>query len=136
MTKNKQTKICVIDDNEAVCHSLEILLKTVYADEFDIESYSNPVAFLDEFSPEWKGCLIVDFFMPYFNGIDFIKELKRRECSMRFIIVSGHGNKGVAAQALKEGAQAFMSKPFNIELLLKNINDIFLPIRLSPNVVM
>lgn len=117
-------KICIVDDNVAVCHSLHTLFTTIYDVQFDVETYSNPVLFLDAHQSDWIGCLILDLFMPHWNGVDLMIELKRRHCEMCFIIASGHGNKHVAAEAIRAGARTFMLKPFNIDTLLKNVNDI------------
>lgn len=114
----------MIDDNQSVCHSLELLFHSVYGEQFDIITYSNPVLFLEAFSPAWEGCLIIDLFMPYWNGIDLMKELMRRNCRMRYIITSGHGNANVAAQSVRAGASAFLSKPFNVDNLLVRLNSI------------
>ena len=120
MTK---AKICIIDDNASICHSLEILFNSVYSDTVDVLTYSNPVVFLEVFSPDWTGCLIIDLFMPHWNGIDLMNELKAINSSMRAIIMSGHASINVATQSLESGAYAFLSKPFNVDNLLGKVND-------------
>jgi len=120
----QKPKICIIDDNESVCHSLGILFDCVYQDSLDVTTYSNPVVFLEAFSPDWKGCVIIDLFMPYWNGLDLMQELKKRNSTMHVIIISGHASTSVASQALAAGALAFISKPFNVDNLLNNINEI------------
>ena len=117
-------KLCIIDDNPSVCDSLRLLFESVYEEQFDIKTYTNPMLFLDELLPDWHGCVIIDFFMPYLNGMDLIKELKKRGCQMHCIMISGHGSATVASQALEAGACAFISKPFNVSSILEKINDL------------
>ncbi len=116
------TKIYIIDDNETVCHSLSFLLESYY--NFKITTYHNPVLFLEEFSLDWTGCLLIDLFMPSLNGIDVMKELIKRSCNMKTIIMSGHAATDIAAQSMIAGAYAFISKPFETNVLLEKINAI------------
>lgn len=62
--------------------------------------------------------------MPYLNGMDLMQELKSRGSKMSFIMISGHGSANVATQSLEAGACAFISKPFNVDRLLDQINAI------------
>ena len=117
-----ENKICVIDDNASVCHSLGFLFNS-YCNA-GIKTYLNPALFLDECSPDWKGCIITDLLMPSLNGMDFIKELKRRACKMHIIMLTGHVSKSLAAQSLAAGADVFIYKPFNVEHLLNNVHAI------------
>jgi len=112
--------IVIVDDNEAVSLSLQFLLHTVYNTQVTI--YHNPLLFLEGYSSDWKGCLLIDLFMPFLNGIDLLKELNQRNCNMPVIMLSGHNAPTIEAQSLKAGAYAFFSKPFNIDDLLACIN--------------
>ena len=115
-------RICIIDDNEAVCQSLKFLLESFY--DINVQAYSSPIAFLEEFSPEWRGCLFIDLFMPSLSGIDVMKELTNRHCKMKIIVISGHGAAEVSKQAMNAGAYAFISKPLDVENLIKHASEI------------
>jgi FixJ family two-component response regulator len=116
----QKEKIVIVDDNEAVCQSLKFLLNAVYDIQVDI--YHNPLLFLENYSSDSRGCLLIDLFMPFMNGIDLLKELNRRLCRLPIIILSGHGAPTIESQSLNSGAYAFFSKPFKIEELLACIN--------------
>lgn len=120
----KPEKICIIDDNEAVCDSLKNLFSSFYNSSFEVLTFTNPAIFLQTIEPDWKGCLIIDLFMPNLNGLDLIKKTKKYNNQMHFIIMSGHGNLKLAKQSQDAGAFDFMSKPLNIDLLLKKVNVI------------
>ncbi|MFC7782117.1 response regulator transcription factor [Legionella taurinensis] len=115
--------IYIIDDNEAVSRSLQFLFESFY----EIESiiYDSPVAFLNDFSTEWQGCLITDLLMPNMSGIQLIEELEKYPCNLPVIIMSGHADEETASRALKNGAHAFIKKPFKIDILLEIIDAIF-----------
>lgn len=118
----QEPRICIIDDNVAVCESLKFLLDSLYS--ITINIYHNPLLFLQEFSKDWQGCLIIDLFMPSLNGIDLVKELKIRDNKMSIIIISGHGTANAAEQSLRAGASMFIKKPFKMDLLIEKLNTI------------
>ncbi|PJD91474.1 MAG: LuxR family transcriptional regulator [Legionella sp.] len=118
----QDTKICIIDDNPAVCESLRFLFESV--DGSKVEIYMTAMAFLEKFSSEWIGCLIVDFFMPSLNGIELMKELKKRNNRMGVVMICGNGTPEIEACSLTAGAEAFMSKPFHIDKLLGIVKTI------------
>ena len=118
----KSTKIYIIDDNEAVCNSLKFLFESYY--DCNIITFMDPILFLNQLSPDYKGCIIVDLFMPCLNGLNLLKELKHRNCNMSVIVISGHGGADVAAQSLAAGAFAFISKPIELDRLLEIVNTI------------
>ncbi len=123
MSPIQKTQIFIIDDNEAVCEALKFSFDCVF-NSVKISLYFDPLIFLDQFSPNWTGCLILDLFMPSLNGLDFLKEIKKRKSAMHVIVMSGHGTKEAAARSLKEGACAFFYKPLKMELLLEKVDAI------------
>lgn len=115
----QKNKICIIDDNEAVCNSLKFLFESVY--ELKVIVYNNPLVFLKDFSSAWNGLLLIDLFMPSMNGLDLTKMLTQMDNKMHILIMSGHASGEMASQALKAGAQGFIMKPFKIDKLLEKI---------------
>lgn len=118
----QKNRICIIDDNEAVCQSLKFLFDSFY--NLKVETFQNPLLFLKKNISDWRGCILIDLFMPSLNGIDLLKKLKTKQCAMKIIIISGHANNDAANQSLAAGAAAFISKPFKIDELLATINQL------------
>jgi two-component system response regulator FixJ len=114
-----ESKIYIIDDNEAVCQALKFLFVSFY--NFNVAVYHNPLLFLEEFSVDWRGCLIIDLHMPAMNGLDLIKELKRCNNKMNIIVMSGNGSTVAAEQSLDAGACVFITKPFKTDYLLEQV---------------
>jgi len=118
----ENTKICIIDDNEAVCDSLVFLFESFY--DIKVKTFNDPLVFLQKFNPDWKGCLIIDLFMPSMNGLELLKELKRTNKDTHIIIITGHGNDDSGIQCMAAGASAFITKPFNTDFLLDKVKTI------------
>ncbi len=107
--------IYVIDDDEAVRHSLEFLLKTA---GLKVRSFEGAQAFLDVLSEIRSGCIITDVRMPEITGIDLLRRVKELGINIPVIVITGHGDISLAVEAMKIGAVDFLEKPFEDDTLL------------------
>jgi two-component system chemotaxis response regulator CheY len=64
--------------------------------------------------------IIMDYHMPYKNGVEAIKEILKIEKSAKIIIISG--DPSVKEQAITSGAICFKEKPFNMLKFIQQIN--------------
>jgi two-component system response regulator FixJ len=110
--------IHVIDDDEAVRHSVEFLLRT---SGFAARTYSSASAFLAALPASDSGCVITDVRMPEISGIDLLARLSERRITLPVIVITGHGDIPLAVEAMKAGAIDFLEKPFDDELLLRSV---------------
>jgi len=113
--------VYVVDDDPEVCKALCWLLESV---NFIVETFHNPMQFLDMFNPNRRGCLILDVRMPEKNGFELLKEIKIRNNHLPVIMITGHGDIPMAVRAMKAGAADFLSKPFNDQYLLEQIQKL------------
>jgi FixJ family two-component response regulator len=114
--------IYLVDDNPNVCDALTFLFKSVH--DINVITYHDPLLFLNDFSTDWCGCLIIDLMMPSMSGIQLISALNQRHCHMRILVISGHATHQLAEQALRAGAYAFIPKPFKLPVLLDHVKTI------------
>ncbi|KTD24897.1 MULTISPECIES: response regulator transcription factor [Legionella] len=111
-------KIYILDDNQSVCNAICFLFESM---NFKTQIYQDPIRFLEEYSKEEKGCLIVDLFMPSLNGLELIKTLKQKNSALDIILISGYVSEETKKQVMNEGAKVFLPKPLNIEILLEEV---------------
>lgn len=76
-----------------------------------------------EFCPD---LMILDYMLPDINGNVVCETVRKNEDlkNMKIIIVSGVVNQDQVDDLLQRGADEFMKKPFNIELLLQRIESL------------
>jgi len=110
----------VIDDDEAVRHSLAFLLGTA---KIDVKTYDSATAFLAVALNVKSGCIITDVRMPEISGIDLLRRLKELKIGVPVIVVTGHGDVPLAVEAMKIGAAEFLEKPFDDEVLLNAVRS-------------
>jgi two-component system response regulator FixJ len=119
MTETRQT-VYVVEDDEAVRDSLELLLKS---DGKAVRTYENANAFLKDYSDDMAGCIVLDIRMPGMDGMELQKKLNEKHSLLPIIFVTGHGDVPMAVDAMKEGAVDFIQKPYREEALLEKIES-------------
>ena len=105
----------VIDDDEAVRHSLAFLLQSA---DIAVQTYESATSFLEVVRDAAPGCVITDVRMPGMSGIDLLRRLKELSVAMPVIVITGHADVPLAVEAMKIGAIDFIEKPFDDEILL------------------
>ena len=110
--------VAVVDDDDAVRDSVDILLST---SGFRVEAFASPVAFLESGAAARCACLLTDVRMPEMTGIEVQEHLAKAGHALPVIVMTGHGDVPLAVKAMKAGAVDFIEKPFEEETLLASI---------------
>lgn len=113
-------KVYVIDDDEAMRHSLEFLLGSV---DYEVTLFESAQVFLDGIAKREFGCVVSDVRMPGLDGIELLRRLQALNCRFPVIIMTGHGDVPLAVEAMKLGAVDFLEKPFDDDLLISMIDS-------------
>ncbi|MFQ3324297.1 MAG: two-component system response regulator FixJ [Pseudomonadales bacterium] len=112
-------KVYIVDDDEAVRESLALLLDSM---DQNCQGFNSAVDFLDSYSGNMTGCLVLDIRMPGMNGLELQKQLNVQGCILPIIFVTGHGDVPMAVEAMQHGAVDFIQKPYREQDLLDKIN--------------
>ncbi|NFV79756.1 response regulator transcription factor [Magnetospirillum aberrantis] len=110
--------IHVVDDDEAIRHSLAFLLKSLGV---PVECHPSAEAFLAARKPGKPGCVVLDVRMPGMSGLELQALLNRAGETLGIVFLSGHGDIPMAVQAMSDGAVHFLEKPCNDEVLLEQV---------------
>ncbi len=110
----------VIDDDEAVRNSLELLLESA---GFSVRTYDSAMAFLAASAAPVDGCVLTDVRMPEMDGLELQRRLTLLGIPIPVIVMTGHGDVPIAVEALKAGATDFLEKPFDDEQLLAAVKE-------------
>ncbi|WP_455374795.1 response regulator transcription factor [Kaarinaea lacus] len=110
--------VYIIDDDEGIRHSLELLLQSVGK---QTKTCTSAQEFLNSYDATKPGCLVLDVRMPGMSGLDLQHLLNEQEIQIPTIIITGHGDVPLAVRAMKEGAVDVIEKPFNDQTLLDSL---------------
>ena len=110
--------VYIVDDDEAVCRSLGLLIQDV---GLDARIFNTAEDFLAAYDSTQPGCLVVDVRMPGMSGIELQHKLIEQGISLPCIVITGHGDIPMAVEAMKAGVIDFIEKPFRHQHLLDDV---------------
>jgi two-component system response regulator FixJ len=117
---NTRATIFIVDDDMAVRDALKLLLRSVGQ---AVETYASAQEFLEAYSEDRPGCLVLDIRMPGMSGLELQQKLNERHSILPIIFITGHGDVPMAVEAMQAGAVDFIQKPFRDQDLIDRINQ-------------
>lgn len=112
--------IHIIDDDDAMRDSVAFLLDV---QGFESRLHESASAFLAATGGRAVDCIITDVRMPDMTGLDLVRKLKNDGVDAPVIVMTGHGDIGLAVEAMKAGVVDFIEKPFANETLISAVQD-------------
>jgi len=117
-----QRRICLIEDDEIMGESL--------ADRFGLEGFGydwqrNGSDALSALRNQDYALVISDIRLPDIGGDALFAQLLAEHIKLPpFIFITGQGDIDTAVRLLKQGAQDYITKPFDLDALIEKIRDI------------
>lgn len=111
--------ILIIDDDEGLRESLSIYLEK---NSFNVYQASGAEKGIDIIKNNHIDLILLDIRMPGINGIKALKMINQINSALNVIIITGYGSIETAVEAMKEGAFDYVTKPFDLQELIKKIN--------------
>ena len=115
-----RNRILIVDDDPQITAGLAALL----SEEWDVRTVANGkeavVAFAD-FSPD---VALLDVQLPDMTGIDLLYQFKNYSETTPVIMMSGGSTLVRVVESMKLGAETFLQKPFEMEVLLATLEQV------------
>lgn len=120
-----QIKVLVADDNREFCS----LLKEYFLNQTDFELVavcSNGMEVMNLLGQQQIDVLILDLIMPYMDGIGVLEKIAALHLEPRpkIIILTAFGQENVTHKAQSLGADYFILKPFDLEILGDRVKQV------------
>lgn len=116
-------KILIIDD----CETEQILLTGILENEYRVLKASNGKEGLDVLGQNCReiSLVLLDIIMPEMDGFEFLKYTQTNPlwCKTPIVVLTEMTDEESQIKALKLGANGYITKPFNQELLLETIRN-------------
>lgn len=120
-------KIAIVEDDINMRKSLEIAFSDL--PEFEVKTFKNARDALKNLDDTYE-LVVTDINMPGMDGIELIKELDGR---YEVIVITGNATLSKAIDSLRMGVKDFLTKPFEMETLVKAIERSQKAIRFDKN---
>jgi two-component system, LuxR family, response regulator FixJ len=111
-------KVLIVDDDKGVRASLAALLRTAV---LEVETFGSGQEFLQAWTPECYGCVLIDVRMPGMSGLQLQTQLAERGITLPVIVITGHADVPMAVAAMRAGAVDFIEKPFNDAAIISSV---------------
>jgi len=115
------TTILIIDDEQPTLQMLTLYLE---ACGHTVLTAENEIQGLEVFRSQRPAIVLTDIKMPGKDGFDVLRQIKAIAPQTEVIVITGHGDKDLAQQALDLRASAFFNKPLDTEALDTAIREI------------
>ena len=112
--------VYLIDDHRSLLDALKEVFKGYPKISLVGESTSANKC-IDELIKLRPAVLILDLFLENENGIDFLKELKKRGLTVKTVIFTGSANQEDIAECFKYGALGYVLKGGSVEELVEAV---------------
>ncbi len=111
------SKILIIEDDEKLRKELEIFLNKNGYEATSLENFENPVKDAIEINSD---LILLDINLPNIDGEYILKEI-RKVSNVPIIMITSKDNELDELISLNYGADQYVTKPFNLQILLAKI---------------
>ena len=109
--------ILIVEDEEIIRDLCARALK-----DYRILQAENGQAALKILAQHVVDLILADIMMPIMNGLDLLQQVKERDPSQLFLVMTGYADKDIILRALKAHADDFIQKPINLLQLKTTIS--------------
>ncbi|GAA5337272.1 response regulator transcription factor [Thermus antranikianii] len=114
-------RILVVDDEESILVPLEFLLKKA---GHEVVLARTGEEALEALSRGAFDLMVLDLMLPGMDGFAVLERAKTLSQRPKVLVLTARGREADRAKALALGAEAFMAKPFGIQDLLSQVEEL------------
>ena len=124
LKNNNKKRILIVDDEPDIIIVFKMVLEM---NGFEVDTYDNALAALDNFKPNSYGLLLLDIRMPQMNGFDLYKKLRTVDDKVKVCFITAYED---YRKEFKESfpeldeVKYFIRKPTAIEDLVNHVSAI------------
>lgn len=115
-------RLVIVDDDSEICD----YLTNEMSGEFTVSAYANGEEAYKAILREIPDLVVSDVMMPVMDGMTLCKKVKSNTLvnHIPIILLTAKTAESTNAEGLEMGADAYITKPFNVEILMKTIKGL------------
>jgi len=126
--KENKAQILVIDDDPGMRSTLFDILE---ASDYLVKDYGKGKEALDWIKKNSFDIVLMDIKLPDIDGMKLLEEVRQINPEAAVVMITGYASLETAVDAMKQGAYAYIVKPFNVDEVKTIIQKALHQIRLS-----
>ncbi|HJV82879.1 diguanylate cyclase [Noviherbaspirillum sp.] len=114
--EQEQYRVLIVEDSRV---AVALIQRTLAQHGIDTQAINDPGKLLDALESYRPDLVLMDMYMPRFNGVEATRVLRQMAAysSLPIVYLSGESDVGMQVEALRLGGDQFLIKPFNPVLL-------------------
>ncbi len=114
MESKTKARVLVVDDEPSARSGLEKLLRQ---EGYTVDIAADGAAALARFAEAPADVVVTDLKMPRMDGIELLTQLRLQDPDLPVIVCTAFGDVSIAVQAMRVGAEDFLTKPIEFDVL-------------------
>lgn len=112
--------VFLVEDDGAVRKGCEQALALA---DIHVRGFGDGESMLAALATTSPSLVLSDVRLPGRDGLGLLRELRQYDRDLPVLLITGHGDVGMAVEAMREGAYDFIEKPFPSELLIAAVRS-------------
>ncbi len=113
--KDMKARVLVVDDEASALRGLERLLEQ---EGYKVDTAADGAGALAVAAERPPDVVVTDLKMPRMDGVELLAKLHEQDAHLPVIVVTAYGEVGTAVQAIRAGAEDYLTKPVDFDALM------------------
>jgi two-component system response regulator HydG len=114
----KKARILIVDDEPSARSGLAKLLDQ---EQYEVETAADGLLALDLVAERTPALILTDLKMPNMDGMELIARIREKNPEIPVIVATAFGDVSSAVQAMRAGAEDYLTKPIDFDALLLSV---------------
>lgn len=114
-------KLLVVEDDDSL---REVIVAVLSQRGFEVKATAAVDPAIKAVKEQQFDLVLSDFKLPGKNGIDLLRAIREMASKVPFILMTAYGSTAMAVEAMKEGANDFITKPFEPDSLYDLLSQV------------
>ena len=111
----------MVDDEPEFCHMLAKVLTEM---GHEVSTATGGWQGLAKIRKNPSDILFLDIKMPHMDGLECLRRIRKIKRKFVVVVMTGYGDIRSAREAMRLGADEFISKPFDLDELKRLVNEL------------
>jgi putative nucleotidyltransferase with HDIG domain len=119
LKRSPTARVLIVDDEPAAC---KLLASVLSEEDFDCKTALSGAEALRLLERGNRDAIVCDLNMPGMNGMELLAEVRRRSPHVAFLVATGLDDVRAGILAMKSGADDYLVKPLQSELVIASLH--------------